>query len=210
MGVDFQNQIWLGGSSSDQGWWSDAVTAHELGHWAMDLFGQTPYEGGGHCGGMTTLPGQAWSEGWATWFSSDARSNDPRYYDMQDGRFFWLSLDTRTPEPWPRPDPYGDPLQNLYENDVAAMMFALSATYGLGHGPFDDALASSRMTEPPYPRGYMRHEWAFDITTCTRSGVREAVPAMSVPCFPDFLDALVDVGVSPGTVDEATEPYPYP
>jgi hypothetical protein len=211
-GVEFQTQIWLGGSTTDQGWWSDGVTTHELGHWAMDVFGQTPYEGGGHCAQIPTLPGQAWSEGWATWFSSDARE-DPTYADMQDGGFFWWSIDTRLYSggtPWPRPDPWGEPLQLLSENEVAAMLWALSATYGLGRGPMDAALASARMTVPPYARGYRRHEWDFDAPSCTRLPELGRETADPAPAFPDFLDALIAGGVDAFTVDFATEPYPYP
>ena len=50
-GVNFTSQIWMPGNA-DMGYYSDSVTAHELGHWAMSTFGRSPGEGGMHCVGV--------------------------------------------------------------------------------------------------------------------------------------------------------------
>lgn len=86
----FATQMWIGAGSNGRSYWSDAVVAHELGHWHMDGFGTSPNEGGKHRLGVPTFPGQAWSEGWATFYSSDVR-DDPRYFSQQSGSFFWLN-----------------------------------------------------------------------------------------------------------------------
>jgi hypothetical protein len=204
----FDSQLWLGGGS-DAGYWSDAVTAHELGHWAMQTFGRSPGEGGAHCLGVPVLPGMAWSEGWATWFSADVRE-DPVYVDKQSGAMFWMRIDGREyggGYPWRRPDPGGGLLQLVDENEVSAMMWGLSAGAALGHGPIDRALAAPRLTVPPFERGYTRHTWSID-GACNPVGVEDS--GESVPMFADFLDALVCAGASPSAVLGAVGRYPYP
>jgi len=210
-GVDFRSQIFLSGGS-DEGYWSDAVTAHELGHWAMFSFGRSPNEGGQHCFGVPTLPGQAWSEGWATWFSSDARE-EPLYYDKQNGSMFWFSIDTRQYSgnmPWQRAIPSLGLLQNMDENEVSSIMWGLSSVHGLQHDPIDRALSSRRLTVAPFGRGYYTHTWDVD-SQCQQMNVVETLD--SAPMFADFLDALVCNGVDVNVVDAVTEPtqhYPYP
>ncbi|HOX46198.1 MAG TPA: hypothetical protein PK668_21520 [Myxococcota bacterium] len=210
-GLDFDSQVWMSGDA-DQGYWSDAVTTHELGHWTMSSFGYPAVEGGRHCIGVPTLPGQAWSEGWATWFSSDARGS-PYYYDKQGGGFFWWSLDTRDYSGgtlWQRPSPYHGLMQLMDENEVAAELWALSAAQGLTRAPLDAAMASERMTDAPFARGYRRHTWDVDAA-CQQTNVQET--GTSAPFLADFLDALRCGGVSAVTVDAATQPdqhYPYP
>ena len=207
-GTDFGAQMFLGGGD-DQEYWSDAVTAHELGHWTMGTYGFIVGEGGQHCIGVPDAPGLGWSEGWATWFSSDARE-DPLYYDKQQGSFFWLDLSQRTGYAWVRPDAGDGLLQDIDENEISAMMWSLSSTQGLGHAPLDTALASKRMTAPTFARGYTRHTWDVD-NTCHRVNIADS--GESTTCFADFLDALRCGGVSAAKIDVATEPgthYPYP
>jgi hypothetical protein len=191
----FGGQIWLNGGL-DEEYWADAVTAHELGHWAMASFGHEVGEGGSHTIGLPTTPGLAWSEGWATWFSSDVR-RDPVYFDKQQGTAFWFDVGVRSASssPWPRPVAALGLYQNLYENEVSAMMWNLSTTQGLGSAPLDAALASVRMTVPPFLRGYV-----------TPLGIQTTF-------FADFLDALACGGLGASALDAATDPlvhYPYP
>jgi hypothetical protein len=209
-GTRFGAQIFIPGGS-DESYWADAVTAHELGHWIMFTFGHAVGEGGRHCVGVPSAPGLAWSEGWATWFSSDART-DPIYVDKQGGTMFWLDLSDRgsSDSPWPRPTAAKGLSQDLYENEVSAMMWNLSATQHLGHAPFDAALSTGRMTVPDFERGYTRHTWNVD-NTCQRTQISDT--GESTTCFADFLDALRCGGVERAQVDAATEPtvhYPYP
>lgn len=214
-GTYFPTQLFIRGGP-DEGYWSDPVTAHELGHWTMGAFGRAVGEGGPHCVGVASSPGLSWSEGYATWFSSDARSS-PLYYDKQCSgstcSMFWFDVSQRSSSgsPWPAPTASAGLLQDIYENEVAAMMWNISATQGLGRAPFDAALTSPRMTVPPFERGYTVHGWNVEPNTCQRTNVQDlGVPTV---VFADFLDQLRCSGVSANVINAATNPtvnYPYP
>ncbi|NMO14838.1 hypothetical protein HPC49_00695 [Pyxidicoccus fallax] len=207
-GRRWEAQVWLPGDT-DAAWWSEAMVLHELGHWVMSSHGTTPNEGGPHYIGVPTFPGQAWSEGWATWFSADSRGSS-RYYDRQGGTMFWVDLEARKPSlgMWSRPKPGEGLLQRIEENEVAAIL------YRLGRGtasrqPLYEALAAPAMNASPWARGYLRHRWRMENGKVV--DVRETEdPA---PCLADFLDALMCQGFPRSVMDAATEPavaYPYP
>jgi hypothetical protein len=207
----FQKQVWIAGGA-DQAYWSDAVTAHEFGHTTMSTYGVTPGEAGTHIIGVPVQPGMAWSEGWATYFSSEVRNNS-LYYDKQAGGFFWFDIDLRVysmspppREPWLGPSPSGGLFQAIDENEVAAMTWALTGV--LSRDAVWSALASPRMTVGPFERGYTRRTWSDPTMPeiYTDTGV-------NAPMFADFLDELVCAGADPATVDLVTQPadyYPYP
>lgn len=211
-GVPFASQLWLA-ADSNQTFWSDAVTSHELGHWAMQWYGTSPIEGGSHFLGVPTFPGQAWSEGWATWFSSDMRQS-PIYYDKQAGTFLWVDLSARqygSGNPWVRPtasSPDGL-LQMTDENEVASMLWSISNSSVGAAASIYSALTSPHMNTSPFKRGYTRHLWSASATGPTNvidTGV-------SAPMIADFLDALDCASFSRNAIDAATQPstyYPYP
>ena len=209
-GIGFGSQIWIP-AGADARYWSDPVTAHELGHWVMSSFGRTPGEGGPHCVGVCTYPGQAWSEGWATWFSSDIREN-PIYYDKQEGSMFWFDISERdysSPRSWLLPVAEAGLEQMIDENEVSAMLWHLSDGLGYGRTPLHNALSSERMTGPDFARGYTRHTWGMD--GC--SAIDILATDDPAPHLADFLDALVCDGMDPAHVDAVTQPetrYPYP
>ncbi len=204
--VSVQTHIWLAGGS-DEGYWSGPVTAHEFGHYVMDVFGYSPREGGVHYIGVPTHPGQAWSEGWATFFSTWLRA-DTTYYDKQGGGMFWVDLAGRTYSggtPWQRPSGSTGLYGLIDENEVAAMTWRLSQQ-GQGAEPMA-ALHSQRMTQPPFARGYLRRSWSpWDPSSYSEHE--------SAPMFADLLDALLCEGLLSTTqIDAVTEPasfYPYP
>ncbi|TNF38232.1 MAG: hypothetical protein EP329_01045, partial [Deltaproteobacteria bacterium] len=199
-------------ANADEGFWSGAVLAHELGHWLMATYGVSPGEGGQHILGVPTHPGIAWSEGFATWFSAVARQ-EPFYYDKQNGSFFWVDFDTRSYSggvPWQRPEPDYGLEQLLDENEVARMLLGLTTQQNATS--LLTTITSGRMTTPPYLRGYTRRTW---------DGLNEygyPLPAwsteQSAPHVADFFDALICGGtVTAADVDAQTEPwvhYPYP
>lgn len=222
--IGFDMQIWIPMTAQDESYWSDAVTAHELGHWMMSSYGRSPLEGGPHYLGCPTFPGQAWSEGFATWLSSMARE-DSVYYDKQVGTFFWFDIGQReygSGYPWQAPKPADGVLQQIDENEVAAMMWALADTSNpdpsLFAQPanqiFFDALKSPVVKKDwgePYGRGYNRHIWDVQVGTCGKKNVVETT--LPVPTFADYLDALRCEGMSAAAVDAVTKPatrYPYP
>lgn len=207
-GRRWEAQVWLPGDA-DAAWWSEAMVLHELGHWVMASHGSSPEEGGPHFIGVPTFPGQAWSEGWATWFSSDARGSS-RYYDRQGGTMFWVDLSMRVPSSgaWTRPRPEDGLLQRIDENEVAAMLYRLGGGTG-SRQPLYAALAAPSMRASPWARGYLRHRWRMEDGKVV--DVQET--GDSAPCLADFLDALMCQGFPRTVMDLATEPavaYPYP
>ncbi|MFO0744516.1 MAG: hypothetical protein U1F43_02440 [Myxococcota bacterium] len=206
-----RNQIFVSGGA-DEGYWSGAVLAHELGHWVMSTYGVSPGEGGTHVFGVPAHPGLAWSEGFATWFSSLARG-ERYYYDKQGGLFLWIDFDAATTssgQPLVRPDAALGLEQRIDENEVARMLLALGDRSDVDH--MLAALASPRMTVAPFLRGYLRRTW--DGLDDQGNPVPFQSTGISAPHLADFLDALVCGGVvAPGDVDAVTEPalhYPYP
>lgn len=211
-GLPFASQVWLGGDATDASYWSDAVNQHEMGHWAMASFGVSPGEGGQHFLGKPTFPGQAWSEGWATWFSSAVRG-DPLYYDKQGGSFFWLDISAAqygAGSTFVQPVAADGLLQRLDENEVSAMMWSLSSSGAVAESAVYQALVAPRMVDPTATRGYTRHTWAFDGS---HNFIDVVDTGQAAPCFADFLDALDCDGFSRSAIDAATVPatqFPYP
>ncbi len=210
----FQHQVWLDGSADNQGYWSDAVSAHELGHYVMAAYGFPPAEGGSHNLAVPTNPGQGWSEGWATFFSSMHR-NTGLYFDKQDKTFFWFDLQAREYEvnsaksyPWQRPTAAAGLDQLIDENEVAALLRATQLAIG-SKQPMLTALATERMREGPFERGYTLRTWSdpSDPSIYMTSGE-------SIPYLADFFDALrCDDAISAEALDLVTVPathYPYP
>jgi hypothetical protein len=206
----FASQLWIDGSD-DEGYWSDPVTAHELGHYVMTSFGYAPSEGGAHYLGTKTNPGQAWSEGWATFFSSMLRDS-PRYYDKQAGAFVWWDIDLRSyldgGLAWPRAEAAQGLEQLIDENEVAGLLWdtyvALDDTT-----PVLDALASPRMTVAPFARGYTERSW--NDPEHPENYTESDLP---LPYLADYFDALRCAdALSAAELDAVTEPatrYPYP
>ena len=210
--MQFQSQFVLPATSQDQSYWADPKTAHELGHWVMASFGTSPNEGGQHCIGETTWPGQAWSEGWATGFSSIVRNNGI-FYDKQNGSMFWLDLDAHQYSgvtAWQRPTPSGGLLQYMDENEVAAMLWSLNGRTDVGANVLFTALGSTRMTTSPFARQYTRHTWSM-TAQCERGAAVDTYE--SAPMVADFMDALRCSGIPAAAIDAVANPttyYPYP
>ncbi len=222
LGGRFENQEWFI-YDNDFSFYSDSVVAHEAGHWIMEAYGRSPGEGGGHNASTPAFPGLAWSDGWATGYSSLVRG-DPLYVDKQSGSMFWSNISTRmatTARPRPMPNgmdtmPSDTPglLQRVGEEEVSAILWSVGGG-GMNLGAIYDALASPRMRMVPaggaFERGYRRHTYDFnDMTSEYSNIVRTMEPA---PILPDFLDALLCAGFSREAVDRAVEPmthYPYP
>lgn len=207
----FASQIFYP-ADADEAYWSGAVLAHELGHWVMSTYGVSPGEGGQHIFGIPSHPGLAWSEGFATWFSTVARSENS-YYDKQNGLFLWIDYQGRRysgGQPWYRPDAAYGLEQLLDENEVTRMLIGLTDDQTFPR--MFAALSSARMTQAPFLRGYLRRTW----NGLDANGL--PLPAwstdQSAPHLADFLDALVcDGAVGTERIDAQTEPwfhYPYP
>jgi hypothetical protein len=217
----FGAQIFMPAVAQDLKFYADPVTTHEAGHWVMQSWGTFPGEGGPHVFSCPTFPGQAWSEGWATYFSTLARTN-ALYYDKAGGTFFWLNVASRvysSGASWLRPTTGAGLLQMLDENEVTATLWSMSDQTGPAlerpaNAAFFAALRSHVVNRTPgstYSRGYTRHTWNLTGSGCGKINVVDT--GVSRMHFADYLDALVCNGFDATRVDSATVPtthYPYP
>lgn len=213
-GLRFDVQGFFDGSAS-QAYWADAVTAHELGHWVMSSYSAPPTEGGRHVFGGHVYPGMAWSEGFATWFSSDVRSSS-LYYDKQGSTFYWFDIAARAYAPgiatlpWERPMRALGLEQLIDENEVASILWTLRGG-GASSPAMYRALASARMQGPTFARGY--RAWRWDTLSAAGDPIGATHTTTPTPHLADFLDALACNGFSRASLDAATQPslyYPYP
>jgi hypothetical protein len=188
----FESGIWMPGGNQDQGYWSDYTIAHEMGHWQMQSFGTSPNEGGTHILMCPTFPGQAWSEGYATWHSAAVR-NEPFLEDKQQGGFFWFDISSRTYFPLSSmPSPINglggtNMLAQMDENAVSAVLWHLSNSRQSGMEEIFNAIASKHMNQSPWPRGYTRRTWSVG-NNCTQTNVQNTGQASLF--LGDMLDAL--------------------
>ncbi len=191
-GGNFDTSIWMPGGAQDEGYWSDYTIAHELGHWQMRSYGTSPNEGGTHILTCPTFPGQAWSEGYATWHSAAVR-NEPYLEDKQRGGFFWFDIGTRTYFPQSTgatsiTGPGGtDMLAQIDENAVSAMLWYISNSRQTGEREIFNAISSSHLNTTPWPRGYTRRTWDVGMNCSKTNVVNTNQPSLHVA---DMLDAL--------------------
>jgi hypothetical protein len=190
---DFDSSIWMPGGSQDEGYWSDYTIGHELGHWQMQSYGTSPNEGGSHTLTCPTFPGQAWSEGYATWHSAAVR-NEPFLEDKQQGGFFWFDISSRTYFPFSTSSmmningPGGtNLLAQIDENAVASMLWYISNSRQTGAREIFNAVASQHMNNGPWPRGYTRHTWQPAANCGKTNVVNTGEPSLHVA---DLFDAL--------------------
>lgn len=207
----FASQLWLDGSAQNEGYWSSGVTVHEAGHWWMDAFGSSPGEGGPHTLGVETFPGQAWSEGFASFVAGDER-NDPVFVDKQGGGMFWFDMARAVARDanatmdrqllTPNADAQEGTQQFLDENYVSAILWRLRGTDA---APLYRALASDRATRAPFGGCYQRHQWTGVGSMATRI----CNTTESVPMLADFLDALNCASFDRNQLRMAIGDYPY-
>lgn len=210
LNATFQHQVWLDGGG-DQRYWSEALTLHELGHFVLNALSHPATEGGPHAIGTPTHPGQAFNEGWATFFSSALRAS-PLYYDKQGSKLFYADLGARRYSEglpaWQRPEAALGLLQRIDENEVAAMLWDVRAQLG-SLEPLLEALRSPRMREPPFARGYTRRVWRDPEDLGQYDDTEDPHAHLA-----DLFDALRCAGaLTAAELDAVTQPeqhYPYP
>ena len=213
--VPFDSQFVIGDDAMRDVWDQDLLV-HELGHYWMWTHGVSPDEGGSHQILGKSLPGLAWSEGFANWLPL-ALKGDPHFdFDVttpgvmdfatgrgtrvDNGQLGEFGFDPTTPD---------KPLiQGISESEVTQVLWRLGSG-AQGALPLLQAIATPRMTTAPFARGYTRRETIVDGSG-TVTGYTDTHE--SVPILPDFLDALVCSGFDPAAIDAAVEPdtrYPY-
>lgn len=220
----FLNQGFIDGGSATQAYWSDAVTAHELGHWAMNSYSAPGVEAGRHQLGGIVYPGMAWSEGFATWLSADVRRSwlyyDKQYSASGGTSFFWFNLGSRTYGPgvtWRRPQASLGLEQRIDENEVAAMLWRIRSSDPRYARQMYRALASARMSFLGLflrqTRGYRAWFWTDLDRNGDPVGAVRRQPEVLAYHLADFFDALLCSGFSRTVIDNETLPtahYPYP
>ena len=156
----------------------------------------------------------AWSEGWATGFSSLVRGS-PIYWDKQGGTFFWFDISQHVysgGNAWNDPTAEGGLFQNMDENAVSSILWfladhsnddtgdALSSTPAIMQ-----AMESKRLNEAHFARGYTAQIANGVCQQMTLQSTSESAPMVA-----DFLDAVVCNKLFPNaTVENAVGSYPY-
>lgn len=141
-GHHFPRAIFLSGTNADPHQFTPSIIAHELGHFALELWSSPPLIGGAHGFDRRVDPILAWSEGAATvigqWSLIGSSPIPRRFFAVQQNVQYWVDLEAigRSPAgddsnlsffvPMPRPlDPLDQPLS---EGVVAAILWDLLDT----------------------------------------------------------------------------------
>lgn len=187
----FPRAIYLSGNNANPHHFTPSIIAHELGHFALELWSSPPLIGGSHGFDRRVAPVLAWSEGAATllgqWALIGHTGAPQRFFAVQQNVQYWVDLEAigrGSPQddsnvnllvPLPRPQ---DPIdQMLSEGVVAAILWDLldADDFGLG----DESFALSTMT--------------LSLLADPRlTGVRQGGPdrAAEGPDLVDYLDGL--------------------
>lgn len=188
---------------------SDSVLLHESGHNAFHVMGPELYEAGQHCIGVPAPPGQALSEGHASWYSADLRRSGIQFADY-GGTFFFWDIDTLRPEVpgvslFAPPSASGGLSQHMNESWVSVVLWRLAKEFGSG-APIHESLMAKEM-RVPFASKYTGKLWWHVDDRCrpvNPMDSREPTPILS-----DLLDGLVCGGFPSSLVDDAVRPYPY-
>ena len=197
----YDTLIQISGGNDYPTQWSYSVLSHETGHWVMANYSRSPGEGGPHYVAQASIPGLAYSEGWATAFGQDnvtapdPMNPDPLYIDTQQGTTFWVDISQAA---WSMgnldlPDPNGAIDQKVNENVVSDMIWHLwqplpaagdSSPYQkLGSDKIFSAFQSARLTDPSLNRGYAKLDLIdfYDAVVCSKAGTDAQVKGASDP-----------------------------
>lgn len=163
-------------------------------------------EAGQHCFGAPTLPGVAFSEGHAYWYSADRRRSGLLFIEV-DGIFHDWDLDALTPaESFGTPIPSAGPAQPLNESWVGAALWHLGKAYGESMA-MHHAISLPEM-QAPVASGYTARIWTQVDDACLPVDPQDS--GHPTPILSDYLDALICGGVPPEPIQEIiSEHYPY-
>lgn len=193
--------IFISGGSYDAA--TDSVLFHESGHYAFAAMGPPHTEGGTHCLGVPAPPGQALSEGHATWYAAD-RMKEPRVFREQQGMFFYYDLDRMRPaQVFTPPVASAGPLQNTNESWVSAVLWRLSKEVGTSR-PVHAALSAQEM-QAPFASGYTGKVW-WEVDQMCRP-VNPLDTQEPTPVLTDLLDAMLCGGYPEEPIRTYVMPY---
>jgi len=185
---------------------NDFVIFHESGHYIYDTLGPFYSEGGIHCVGVPTYPGQALNEGLATWNAS-ILLKDPVNVRSSFGTYFYVDLERMAPrEYFAPPDPRESPYQKVNETWVSATAWKMAKAVRSAH-PIYAALYRPEM-RPPFRSGYTaRQWWSVDEYCLPQDVMTTDVPTATLV---EMLDALVCSGFPAEHVRElVSQHFPY-
>ena len=184
----YDTLIQISGSNDYPTQWSYSVLSHETGHWVMANYSRSPGEGGPHYVAQASIPGLAYSEGWATAFGQGNLASafgptdpdNPLYIDTQQGTTFWVDISQAqwTNGALDLPDPNGAIDQKVNENVISDMIWHLwqgqgpdSGTYqNVGDEKIFTAFQTGRLTDPNLNRGYPKLDLIdfYDAVVCSK------------------------------------------
>ncbi|MBI4702996.1 MAG: hypothetical protein HY744_17915 [Deltaproteobacteria bacterium] len=189
----YETTLNISGSEESPTHWAKSVITHELGHWVMASYTKSPGEGGPHYVDAPSIPGLAYSEGWATYCGQSLISKgpddpDPIYFTKKHGTTFWIDLSkySYSGGPLGKPDPNGPIDQDVNENVIAGMMFSFWAStkaatpQGLGWGALYETLRSQRLLGN-LNRGYHTVDFIdyLDAMKCEKKASAEQIKAVT-------------------------------
>ena len=191
----YDSSINISGTEDTPSHWGRTTISHELGHWITQSYSKSPGEGGQHFVDAASLPGLAFSEGWATFsgqtnLSNNTSDNEPVAFRKSHGTSFWVNI---AKVEWSGgeielPDPKGPIDQDINENVVTAMLWSLWASgnaqspQGLGDDPMFKVLPSQRLVGSTN-RGYFKVDTVdyFDALKCGGLATGAQISAVTGP-----------------------------
>lgn len=170
--------IMLLGGSSDSDDFDDPVIMHEYGHFMEDTLGYSKNPGGSHSWTSRVSPALAWSEGWATFFSSAVR-NSQYYFDWMAGGAMVIDLE----------QPTDNPLSDWVEGAVAGSLWDIFDSHNDGADLLSDGMTHI---------WYVFHHY-FNITrNCVMQDFYNGWVAYQFPSLPAVQAILSDHGIAYG------------
>lgn len=196
--------IIMSGGSYNAGF-QDLLIYHEAGHYAFASLGVVLGEAGRHCPGVPAPPGQAFSEGHASWYALD-RLKDPTYFQEYAGTFYTMDVEKLTPPLYFEPPRRSEGvLQEINELWVSALLWHLAKEAGSSQ-PLHAAMMAPEM-RGPFTAGYVGKYWSQTDAACRPI---DPQPGGPTPVLADYLDALVCSGFPEGPIQGHVEPhYPF-
>lgn len=207
--------IRLTGTEENGDQWDDAVIMHEIGHWVMDTYAETPPNSDGdhgNCTEGTARPNLEYSEGWATFFSTASRnaSRDAtvrasalNYVDTSGGllqqgsRFVFISGDLETPTIYDSTTDRG----TYCEWQVAATLWdvvdsnadasdTLQRSFADVFTAFSTPLPFASGSHYPYNINEWWYNWTNTLNTRTGASLGDEQAMLD-----NFTDHRIDVGI---------------
>jgi hypothetical protein len=171
-----------------------SIILHEFGHYVMDAYSLSPHEAATHYITQPSPPGQAWSEGWATYMGQSTKQ-DPIYFDRQEGTTWYYDV-TKLQE-GAKLTPGGSLDQPIAESLVTAILWHLDDTTT---NPDDKSWDTTATTTQPI--------WASFVSPRLTDGTTNR--GYKTVDLVDLLDGMNCGGTPFADINAITSHYNYP